>query len=131
MRVPIGPVESVPDHECVAIGDGHAVVVRIGDRICAYRNRCLHQDAPLERGWVRDGVLSCPLHFWRYRIEDGTQIGSRERLESFPVEVDDGVAYVTVPEPAPARSLREELLERARSYDRTDEFERLRSHDAN
>lgn len=127
MRVPIGPVESVPTDECVAVGDGRAIVVRVGDRVCAYRNRCAHQDAPLDGAWVRNGVLTCPLHFWRYRVDDGAQIGSGLRLEAFPVDVDAGVAYATLPDPAPARSLRAELLERARSYDRADDFRRRTS----
>lgn len=129
MRVPAGPVEEIPDDECVAIGDGKAVVVRVGDRVCAYRNRCVHQDAPLAGGWVRKGVLSCPLHFWRYRVDDGSHIGSSQRLESFPVEIDGGEAFVVVPDDPPPRSLREQLLERARGYDRDEEFARRNSAD--
>lgn len=126
MRLPAGSVDAIPDDECVAVGDGRAVVVRVGERVCAYRNRCVHQDSPLAGGWVRDGVLSCPLHFWRYRVDDGTHIGSSERLESFPVEIEDGEAFVVVPDDPPPRSLREQLLDRARTYDRDAEFERRR-----
>jgi nitrite reductase (NADH) small subunit len=128
VRIAVGAVETVPDRECVAIADGRAVVVRVGDRVCAYRNRCLHQDSPLEGGWVRDGVLTCPLHFWRYRVDDGSHLDSSERLESFPVEVVAGVAVVDLPDPPPSRSLRDELLDRARTYDREREFERRRRH---
>jgi nitrite reductase (NADH) small subunit len=128
VRIAVGAVETVPDRECVAIADGRAVVVRVGDRVCAYRNRCLHQDSPLEGGWVRDGVLTCPLHFWRYRVDDGSLLDSSERLESFPVEVVAGVAVVDLPDPPPSRSLRDELLDRARTYDREREFERRRRH---
>lgn len=118
MRVPLGPVASVPDDACVAVADGRAVVLRIGDTVCAYRNQCLHQDSPLAGGIVRNGVLSCPLHFWRYHADTGRLVGTRRDLERYEVEVVDGEAFAELPDPPPPRSLREQLLERARGYDR-------------
>jgi nitrite reductase/ring-hydroxylating ferredoxin subunit len=118
VRVDVGPATAIPESTCVPVAGGAVVVVRLGAELRAYRNRCLHQDSPLEGGWVRDGVISCPLHFWRYRFDDGAHIGGRGGLERFPVRVEDGVVVVEVPDPAPAPSLRAQLLERARSYDR-------------
>jgi nitrite reductase/ring-hydroxylating ferredoxin subunit len=118
MRVPVGRVADVPDDRCVAVGDGHVVVVRVGGELRAFENRCLHQDSLLAGGIVRNGVLSCPLHFWRYRVADGSLIGSKRSLPRFPIDVVNGEAFVLVPDaPAPA-SLREQLLDRARQYDR-------------
>lgn len=118
VRVPVGPASAVSDAVCVTAGDGRAIVVRVGDELRAYENRCLHQDSRLEGAWVRDGVLSCPLHFWRYRADDGTHTGGRGQLTSYPVEVVDDQAFVLLPDPEPPRSLREELLARASQYDR-------------
>ncbi len=118
MLVPAGRVGDMSEQTCVAVGDGTAVVVRVGDTVKAFRNRCLHQDSPLADGWVRDGVLSCPLHFWRYRVSDGTNIGTAVALDEFDVRIIDGEAFVEVPDPQPARTLREQLLDRARTYDR-------------
>lgn len=126
MRVPVGAVASVPADACVAIAGGRAVVVRVGDELRAYRNRCLHQDSPLDGGWVRDGVLTCPLHFWRYDVTTGALRHGAACLERFTVEYDDDGAHVIVPDDPPggrpARSLREELLDRARAYDRDTAF---------
>lgn len=126
-RVGVGPVADIPDDTCIAVADGRVVVARVGERVVAFRNRCLHQEAPLAGGWIRDGVLSCPLHFWRYRIDDGGQIGSGDALDRFDVEVEDGQAFVIVPpDPAPV-SLREQLLARARGYDRDEAYHRDRT----
>lgn len=125
-RVAIGPIESIPTTECIAVADGVAVAVRVGDEVCAYRNRCLHQDAPLAGGWVRQGVLSCPLHFWRYDVATGTVINGSSHLDRYAVEIVDGTAYVEVPVAPPRRSLRDELLERARTYDRDEAWQRDR-----
>ena len=128
-RIPIGPVGDVPSDRCVAVGDGLAIALRVGDEVCAYRNQCLHQESPLAGGIVRDGVLMCPLHFWRYEARTGRVTTGTTKLERFPVEIVDGEATVVLPDERPRRSLRDELLERARSYDRADEFERERRRD--
>lgn len=122
MLVPAGRLADLPTGTCVAVADGAAVVVRTDDSVVAFVNRCLHQDSPLTGGWVRDGVLSCPLHFWRYRVEDGSHIGGCDRLAQLPVHVTDGEVHVDVPAPEPSGSLREALLARARTYDRDREW---------
>ena len=122
VRVAIGTFDSLPTDACVAVGDGTAVAVRVGDAVCAYRNRCAHQDSPLAGGIVRNGVLSCPLHFWRYHADTGQLVGTRRRLEAFPVEVVDGEVFVELPDAPPPRSLRDQLLDRARTYDRARAF---------
>ncbi len=118
MRVSIGPVGSVPSDRCVAVADGRAVVVRVGEEVRAFQNRCLHQDSLLDGGIVRNGVLSCPLHFWRYRVADGSLIGSRRSLPSFPIDIVHGEAFVLLPDDDPQMTLRQRLLDRARHYDR-------------
>lgn len=124
MRVAIGRVADISESTCVPAGDDRAIVFRIGDEVRAYRNRCVHQDSALAGGWIRDGVLSCPLHFWRYRADDGRHIGTTMTLEQYPVEVIDGEAFVEVPDPPPPKSLRQQLLERASNYDRDEAFRR-------
>ena len=127
MRVPIGPIADVPADVCLAVAGGRAVVVRVGDEVRAYPNRCLHQASPLAGGWVRDGVLSCPLHFWRYDVSTGELRSGAGRLEPYTVEYDGEEAHVVLPDEPETRSLREELLERARTYDRDAAF-RGRDH---
>lgn len=117
MRCSAGPLATLPDGLAVAIDDGLAVVVRDGDVVRAFRNRCLHQASPLEGGWVRDGVLSCPLHFWRYDL-DGTCRNGHGRLESYPVTIVGDDVVVELPDSPPPTSLREQLIARARTYDR-------------
>lgn len=126
MRIDAGHLDRLPVDRCVSIGDGSAVVVRTADGVVAFANRCLHQDSPLGGGWVRDDVLSCPLHFWRYRVDDGSLIGGGvdDVLERFPVSIADGEVCVDVPDPPPRTSLREQLLARARTYDRAGAYAR-------
>ena len=127
MRVALGMVADISDSMCVSAGGERAIVFRIGDEVRAYRNRCVHQDSALAGGWIRDGVLSCPLHFWRYRADDGRHIGTTMVLEQYPVEIVDGKAFVEVPDPPPPTSLRQQLLERAHAYDRDEAWRQDRA----
>lgn len=123
-QVDIGPLVDFSEMSCTPVADGIAVVVRCGSQLQAFRNRCLHQDSPLAGGWVRNGVLTCPSHFWRYDVRDGTLVGTVNALEQFPVVVADGRATVTVPDEVPRQSLREQLLARAATYDRDQAWRR-------
>ena len=114
----VGSLASVPADACAAIAQGQAVVVRVGDDVVAFRNRCLHKDAALTGGRVFGGALTCPLHFWRYRLPDGEHQGGEGSLPSYPTEVVDGEVFVDLPDPEPALPLRERLLQHAREWDR-------------
>ena len=119
--VSAGDLEELPTDRGVAIADGRAVVVRVGDEVFAYRNECLHQASPLDGGLVKDGVLTCPLHFWRYDATTGAKCGEPGLgLEPYPVEVVRGSVRVRLPDPPPARSMREMLLAHARDWNRGD-----------
>ena len=98
-------------------------MVRVGDELRAFQNRCLHQESMLDGGIVRSGVLSCPLHFWRYRIDDGALIGSKRSLPRFPIDVVDGEAFVLLPDADPDLPLRQRLLDRARDYNRDEAWQ--------
>ena len=117
MRASAGSVNSIPTDACVAVAGTKAVVVRLGDQVVAFENRCLHQETPLEGGRVSNGVLMCPAHFWRYRLPAGRHIGTGEQLAIYPVDIVEGEAWVEVPEPEPPKSMRERLLEHARSWE--------------
>lgn len=120
-RFDAGRLADLPSDRGVGIAAGRAVLVRVGDSVYAYRNECLHQASPLAGGLVKDGVLTCPLHFWRYEATTGAKCGERGlRLEAYPVEVESGSVTVALPDPPPDRSLRETLLAHAREWDRGD-----------
>lgn len=116
MRVSAGALADLPTDRCVSVAGGAAVVARVGEGVVAFQNRCLHQDSPLQDGWISGGTLNCPLHFWRYRLPEGEH-HTGARLRSYPTEIEDGEVFLEVPDPAPRRSMREILLEHAREWE--------------
>jgi len=115
-RVSAGPLADLPQDRCVSVAAGRAIVLRVGDDVVAFDNQCLHQASPLAGGLVRDGVLTCPLHFWRYDVPAGTVVGSDEQLPGYAVEIVHGDVFVDVPDEPPDQSMRERLLAHAEDW---------------
>ena len=79
---------------------------------------CLHKGASLEGGICREGVITCPSHWWRYDLRDGALQGSPGvHLGVFPSRIVDGIIEVDLPPTAPTPSLREVLIAHARGED--------------
>lgn len=100
--------------------DGRLVAIfRVGvDEVIALDGRCLHREGPVAEGVVRDGVVTCPWHFWRYELATGALIGNPGKgLRRYRVEVRDGIVHVDLP-PAPApMGWKDRLLAAARERD--------------
>lgn len=111
----------VPDHladngycfaaEAAEIADGAAKMVEIdgreialfrqGDTIAAIDNACPHAAAPLSEGTVIDGVVTCPLHDWKFRLCDGCSVDPPgQAVQSYPVQVENGKIYLNPMAPA-------------------------------
>ena len=98
-------------------GDARAVcVVRDGGRVQALLDRCPHRDVALSGGVVRDGLLTCPGHFWRFSLADGARTDKPDEVATlYPTRVVDGWVECRLPPRPPRPSLREWLLEQARA----------------
>jgi nitrite reductase (NADH) small subunit len=120
----VGEVESgQPVGRVVGGSDGgeHRVCVvrRPGGGFVAMPDRCPHRDIPLSRGLVRDGMLTCPGHFWRFDLTTGERSDLPEvRATLYPTRVTDGWVEASLPPPGPRRSMREWLLAQARADER-------------
>ena len=97
--------------------DGRAVLVAVVDgQPHAVEDACLHKGVSLEGGVCKNGFITCPFHWWRYDLRDGSLQGSPgEHLATYPCRVVDGVVEVCLPPPAPVLSMREQLLAHARA----------------
>jgi nitrite reductase/ring-hydroxylating ferredoxin subunit/uncharacterized membrane protein len=56
------------------LGINQLVLVRQGDRVLALHDTCAHAGGPLNEGKLVDGVIECPWHFSRYRLENGNNV---------------------------------------------------------
>ncbi|WP_282609834.1 aromatic ring-hydroxylating dioxygenase subunit alpha [Pelagibius sp. Alg239-R121] len=49
-------------------------IAKTSDGAAAFENRCPHRSAKLSLGWIKDDIIQCPYHGWRYRSDDGVCI---------------------------------------------------------
>jgi len=51
---------------------GQAIAIfRIDQKFYGIENACYHQGSPLHDGDVKDCVVTCPAHSWKFRLESG------------------------------------------------------------
>jgi 3-phenylpropionate/trans-cinnamate dioxygenase ferredoxin component len=104
---------------CAPAGDGEVAVFNLDGELVAVEARCLHKGGALAEGHVSDGVVTCPLHWWRYDLRTGERLGAPDlRLASYPVRVLDGRVEVLMPNTdRPSSAWRDRLLAAARQWE--------------
>ena len=76
---------------------------------------CPHNGGPLADGLVRDGVVTCPWHWYSYELATGRcRTAAGYSLRRYPVVMAGGRPHVALPAAAPARSWSQILREHAR-----------------
>jgi len=83
----------------------------------AVDNRCPHEGYPLVQGYVRDCLLTCAWHNFKFDLRDGKCVLGDEDVRVFGVRVEDGYVALDVSDPDPSAqipkfrtSLREAML---------------------
>ena len=101
----VAGVDEVPDREPLSVeAHGYPIALfRVGETFGALWARCPHAGGPLDDGYVKGDVVTCPWHGSRFRVTTGERLGgpSHSDATAFPVEVADGRILVG---PAPEGS---------------------------
>ncbi len=92
-----------------AHADKRIALFRTARGVFACDNRCPHQGYALVRGDVKDGVLTCAWHNWKFELGTGTCRHGGENIRTYPVQVRDGQVFIDVTDP-PAEIIRPELF---------------------
>ena len=95
-----GPrLEELPPDEptAFAVDQESVLLLRRADRVLAFRNRCPHQQLPLEgaRFDPESGRLSCPWHCYQFELDSGRCVTDPGlALEMLPARVEEGVVWI-------------------------------------
>lgn len=83
--------------------DGHQVAVfRTSPEGCfAIDNVCPHEGYPLLGGPVKDCVVTCPWHNYKFRLEDGQCVKGEEDVRSYPLRIVSRGIEIDLAEPDP------------------------------
>ncbi len=117
VTVDVAAITDVPaGHGLAVTAEGRSIAIfRLGDGLVAYQGACLHRGGPLAEGHCRNGIVTCPAHWWRYDLRSGSRVDAPDlRLTRYPIVARDGRVLVTVPIAEEAEGWRERLLRLAR-----------------
>ncbi|HEX3150506.1 MAG TPA: Rieske 2Fe-2S domain-containing protein [Gemmataceae bacterium] len=99
--VTVAKVGDIAEGEAVTVvGPSKAIsVFRDGDGYFAIDDMCPHMGASLAGGFVEDGIVTCPWHYWRFRLADGAWADNpRIKIGCYPVQVVADEIRVELPE---------------------------------
>ncbi|MFO1066440.1 MAG: Rieske 2Fe-2S domain-containing protein [Pirellulales bacterium] len=84
------------------VGNRVVAVFCAGKDYYAIDDFCPHQGASLAGGFLGDGNVACPWHYWRFSARDGRWLDSpRIRIDAFDVRiVGDEIQVATTPRKA-------------------------------
>lgn len=102
--VTLGPLDTIPDGKArnyvlqLRAGRFHGFVVRRGEEVVGYVDRCPHMGLPLAQAldaYLTPGgdLIACSWHAALFRIDDGACVGGPcmgASLTPWPVRVEDG-----------------------------------------
>ena len=76
---------------------------------------CPHNGGPLAEGLVRDGVVTCPWHWYSYELATGRcRTAAGYELRRYPVVMVGGRPHASIPAAEPPRSWSQILRAHAR-----------------
>lgn len=83
----------------IVVDEAWIGIFQTPEGIFAIDAMCPHAGANLAKGDVCDGVVSCPVHLWRFRLSDGRYLDAdmeRFNLTTYKVQVVEGVISVAL-----------------------------------
>lgn len=119
MIVSVCPLAELPPGAArvVEAGERRVAVFNVDGEVLAVDDRCAHKGGSLADGILRDGIVTCPLHWWRYDLTTGRRVASDTVAQgTYDVRITDGIVEVDLPDAGPAGSIRERLLRHAAEW---------------
>jgi nitrite reductase/ring-hydroxylating ferredoxin subunit len=98
---------------CLAVQvNGHTLALfAYDDKVYAVDNRCPHMGFPLDRGTLKDGILTCHWHHARFDLESGGTFDQwADDAQVFPVAIVDGQVMVDIAQRGDLRQRQRERL---------------------
>ena len=55
-----------------------------------------HLEYPIDMGKVDNGIITCPFHKYRFKLDTGKCLNSPDSLESYPVKIEGDRVFVDI-----------------------------------
>jgi nitrite reductase (NADH) small subunit len=100
-RVTVAKASDIPEGGAVVVNvrQKDVAIFRISGVLHAIDDMCPHMGASLSGGFVEDGCVTCPWHYWRFRLADGAWADNpKVTLGAYPVHEVAGEVQLELPE---------------------------------
>jgi nitrite reductase/ring-hydroxylating ferredoxin subunit len=75
----------------------NVVIARLKGKLFAFDALCPHAQGPMDRSEIEGAIVSCPLHAWRFDLEnDGKELHGYRSLTVHSLKVADGEVYISL-----------------------------------
>ena len=78
------------------IEDRRIAIFNLGGTLYAIDNHCTHRDGPVGAGELKEGMITCPWHGWRFNVTTGHCLEGGANLRCYPVHVEGSDVLVDV-----------------------------------
>lgn len=99
-RVTVAKATDIPDGASVVVSvrKKDIAIFRVNGVLHAIDDMCPHMGASLSGGFVEDGCVTCPWHYWRFRLADGAWADNpKVKTGCYPVTVVGDEVRVELP----------------------------------
>jgi nitrite reductase/ring-hydroxylating ferredoxin subunit len=98
MWVEITALNQIPESDIlkVKVEKISLILNRQGMNVTCYRNACTHLEYPIDMGKVSDGIITCPFHKFRYKLDTGKCLNAPDSLESYPIKIEGDRVFVDI-----------------------------------
>ena len=79
----------------ISAGEEEIALFNYKGKYYAITNKCPHRGAPLGEGRIEEGIVICPNHEWRFKLENGANMQNPELfIPTYPVKVKNENIYI-------------------------------------
>ncbi len=79
----------------ISAGEDEIALFNYKGKYYAIANKCPHRGAPLGEGRIEEGIVICPNHEWRFKLENGANMQNPELfIPTYPVKVKNANIYI-------------------------------------
>jgi Fe-S cluster biogenesis protein NfuA/nitrite reductase/ring-hydroxylating ferredoxin subunit len=98
--VKVTTIDQIPEFGILTgeIGKNSLILYRQGGDVNCYVNACSHLATPLDRGKLDNGIITCPSHWFQYKLATGECLTTPGiSLQSYPVQIKGEKVFVKLP----------------------------------
>ena len=91
------PEEDLPigKSAIISAGEDEIALFNYKGKYYAVANKCPHRGSPLGEGRIEEGIVICPGHEWRFKLESGANMQNPELfISTYPVKVRNDNIYI-------------------------------------